>query len=77
MFGGLDFFLANVCDVPIQLPASHSASVVLGSAMLGKAAYVTTQDERYKSNQVIDNQVKAEKMSYEMKDKLWEIMVRF
>ncbi|KAH9813538.1 hypothetical protein DFH28DRAFT_973633 [Melampsora americana] len=67
--------LANVCDVPIQLPASHSASVVLGSAMLGKAAYVTTRDERFKSNQVIDNQVKAEKMSYEMKDKLWEIMV--
>ncbi|EFP87568.2 hypothetical protein PGTUg99_018151 [Puccinia graminis f. sp. tritici] len=64
--------IANICNVPIQLPASHSASVVLGSAMLGKAAYVSTQ---LSQSQVISKQDVAEERAHQMKDKLWEIMV--
>ncbi|KAI8460712.1 hypothetical protein BY996DRAFT_4574324 [Phakopsora pachyrhizi] len=64
--------LANICNVPIQLPASHSASVVLGSAMLGKAAYVSKVKNQDKS---IENQIEAEQRGHSMKDHLWEIMV--
>ncbi|MBW0470945.1 hypothetical protein O181_010660 [Austropuccinia psidii MF-1] len=64
--------LANICQVPIQLPASHSASVVLGSAMLGKAAYEATE---LFQGQAIENQEIGAKQSHAMKDKLWEIMV--
>lgn len=64
--------LANICNVPIQLPASHSASVVLGSAMLGKAAYVSTE---LAQSQVISSQKVAEDRAHQMKDKLWQIMI--
>lgn len=64
--------LANICNVPVQLPASHSASVVLGSAMLGKAAYVSTQ---LSQSGVISDQSIAQERAHQMKDKLWEIMI--
>jgi ribulose kinase len=32
--------LANACDMPVVLPRSHAASVVLGAAMLGRFATV-------------------------------------
>jgi ribulose kinase len=37
--------LANVCNMPVVLPRSHTASVVLGAAMLGRfAATVPVRD---------------------------------
>jgi ribulose kinase len=30
--------LANVCNMPVVIPRSHAASVVLGAAMLGRFA---------------------------------------
>lgn len=62
--------IADVCNIPVQLPYSHSASVVLGSAMLGAAAAAEVEGGK------IDSQEVAEKRSYAMKDRLWEIMVR-
>ncbi|SCV70637.1 BQ2448_3399 [Microbotryum intermedium] len=64
--------IANVCNVPVQLPHSHSASVVIGSAMLGAAAAA----EAKKAGSVITTQEEAKKGSYGMKDRLWDIMVR-
>lgn len=64
--------IADVCNIPVQLPYSSSASVVLGSAMLGAVA--ASREEREQG--VIDNQDEAERRSYAMKDRLWEIMVR-
>lgn len=60
---------ADVCNVPVQLPFSHSASVVLGSAILGRVA----AEEAAKG--AIKTQEEAEKRSHAMKDRLWEIMV--
>jgi len=64
--------LANICDIPVQLPFSHSASVVLGSAMLGAMA---SAPEEQKSGEITD-QAEAEKRSLAMKDRGWEIMKR-
>jgi ribulose kinase len=61
--------LADICHVPVQLPFSHSASVVLGSAMLGRAAAEEA------AVGVIATQAEAEKRSHGMKDRLWAIMV--
>lgn len=61
--------IADVCNIPVQLPNSFSASVVLGSAMLGAAAAGETV------NGVISTQVQAEKGSYGMKERLWDVMV--
>jgi len=59
--------LANVCKMPVVLPADESASVVLGAAMLGRfAAEAETKGDGMK------------KMSgQEQAGLLWEIMVRF
>ncbi|KAG8711493.1 hypothetical protein FRC08_015818 [Ceratobasidium sp. 394] len=62
---------ADVCDVPVVLPQSHSAAVVLGAAMLGRfAAEVSTQA---KSQAV--SQKEAEVASEKTKEDLWKIMV--
>ena len=58
--------------MPVQLPYSHSASVVLGSAMLGCAA--AEEASRLQSSR-LDNQEAAEKSSFGMKDRLWDVMV--
>ncbi|POW11660.1 hypothetical protein PSTT_05197 [Puccinia striiformis] len=68
MSGGL---VKNAILMQLIAPGFHSASVVLGSAMLGKAAYVSTQ---LSQSQVISEQGIAEKRAHQMKDKLWEIM---
>jgi ribulose kinase len=60
--------LADICNIPIQLPYSHSASVVLGSAMLGAAA----ADEAKQGP--IKTQEEAAKRGQEMSPKLWSIM---
>ncbi|KAK4046299.1 hypothetical protein OIV83_006173 [Microbotryomycetes sp. JL201] len=68
MSGGL---IADVCNVPVQLPYSHSASVVLGSAMLGAAAA-----QEAANAPVLSTQELAEKGSFGMKERLWDIMVK-
>ena len=62
--------LADICGIPIQLPFSHSASVVLGSAMLGAAA----SDEAAKGP--IENQEEAGRRGKAMSPALWKIMER-
>lgn len=64
--------IADICNMPVQLPYSSSASVVLGSAMLGAAA----AEEAERLGKTLDSQDAAEKSSYGMKDRLWGIMVR-
>jgi len=61
--------------MPVQLPYSHSASVVLGSAMLGAAA--AEEAERLSaSGEKLESQKAAETSSYGMKERLWDAMVR-
>jgi ribulose kinase len=48
--------LADTCAMPVVLPYSHSASVVLGAAMLGAAAF--SQQEGHKES-LWDIMVKA------------------
>lgn len=62
--------MANACNMPVQLPYSTSASVVLGAAMLGAAAAEEQQQGP------ITTQEEAEKRAHGMKDRLWSIMVR-
>ncbi|KAK4698513.1 D-ribulokinase, partial [Phenoliferia sp. Uapishka_3] len=62
--------IADICNIPVQLPYSHSASVVLGSAMLGAAAYVES-----KNGAAITTQADAEARSFGMKDTLWKVML--
>lgn len=61
--------------MPVQLPYSHSASVVLGSAMLGAAA--AQEAARLGEGKKITEQKQAEESSYGMKERLWDAMVRF
>lgn len=63
--------LADICKMPVQLPFSHSASVVLGSAMLGAAAYA-----EHSKNGDIKSQDVAEKRSNEMSAELWSLMTK-
>lgn len=64
--------LADICNMPVQLPFSHSASVVLGSAMLGCAAAHTEETKQGP----ITTQDEALQRSTAMKDRLWGVMVR-
>lgn len=63
--------LADICGIPIQLPFSHSASVVLGSAMLGSIA---AQEQASKGP--ISSQEQAGTRGREMADELWSTMQR-
>ncbi|GAA5977946.1 hypothetical protein JCM5350_006276 [Sporobolomyces pararoseus] len=65
--------IADICNIPIQLPNSHSASVVLGSAMLGAAA---AEEAQRLSGAGLDSQKKAEESSFGMKENLWGNMIR-
>lgn len=62
--------IADCCKMPVQLPFSSSASVVLGSAVLGAIASreITEQGP-------IKTQAEAETRSNNMKDELWNTMV--
>lgn len=76
--------ISDACNVPVQLPFSSSASVVAGSAILGKfAADVSDPAKSSASGQFapkqavkITTQDEAEKYSFEYKDHLWDLMVR-
>ncbi|GAC76828.1 ribulose kinase and related carbohydrate kinases [Moesziomyces antarcticus T-34] len=76
--------IADVCGMPVQLPFSSSASVVAGSAILGRFA-AEVQDPKTtnasgtyapKVATTITDQKSAETASYEHKDHLWDLMVR-
>ncbi|KAJ1028494.1 hypothetical protein NDA16_001660 [Ustilago loliicola] len=76
--------IADVCNMPVQLPFSSSASVVAGSAILGRfAADVkdpqgsgASGDWAPKEATEIKDQKKAEESSFKYKDHLWDLMVR-
>ncbi|EPQ32165.1 uncharacterized protein PFL1_00362 [Pseudozyma flocculosa PF-1] len=76
--------MADICGVPVQLPFSSSASVVAGSAILGRfAAEVNDPQSVGASGQFapkqptnIADQETAEKASFEHKDHLWDLMIR-
>lgn len=66
---------ADVCEVPVVLPNNHTASVVLGSAMLGKFAAEVTDD--MKSRGMVSgftSQVEVDKECERLGERLWEIM---
>ena len=76
--------IADVCDMPVQLPFSSSASVVAGSAILGRFA-ADVQDPRASNASgqyaptgptTINNQKSAEESSFKYKDHLWDLMAR-
>ncbi|SNX82995.1 related to ribitol kinase [Melanopsichium pennsylvanicum] len=76
--------IADVCNMPVQLPFSSSASVVAGSAILGRfAAEVkdpegtnASGDYAPKKATLIKDQKVGEQSSFEHKDHLWDLMVR-
>ncbi|KDN49929.1 Pentulose kinase [Tilletiaria anomala UBC 951] len=76
--------ISDACGVPVQLPFSSSASVVAGSAILGKFAADVARPydsgaygkHAPKQGVKITTQDEAEKYSYEYKDHLWELMIR-
>lgn len=61
--------LADVCGVPVQLPASSSTSVVLGAAMLGRFAHETSDGA------ALETQAAAEAHAHKHADRLWQTMV--
>jgi len=65
--------IADICNIPVQLPYSHSASVVLGSAMLGAAA---SEEATRLQGAGLDSQKAAEESSFGMKENLWGNMIR-
>ena len=76
--------ISDTCQVPVQLPFSSSASVVAGSAILGKFAADVADpvgsgakgDHAPKQAVKITTQEEAEQYSYQHKDHLWDLMVR-
>jgi len=62
--------ISDTCNIPVQLPFSTNASVVLGAAMLGAAA------ARDSSKGELSNQTEASRRSRVMKGDLWSAMVK-
>ncbi|CEH17506.1 related to ribitol kinase [Ceraceosorus bombacis] len=61
--------LADVCQVPVLLPNSASASVVAGSAILGRFAA-----ELREKGVLIETQEQADKAASDYRERLWELM---
>lgn len=61
--------IADTCGVQVQLPFSHSASVVAGSAILGRFAHDLQQLGVW-----IFSQEAAEEASFAHRDHLWDLM---
>lgn len=63
---------ADTCNIPVILPHSSGAAVVLGSAMLGRfAAEVLKQED----GKVLETQADVERASDMHRERLWNIMV--
>jgi ribulose kinase len=57
--------LANVCDMPVVLPAEHGTAVVLGAAMLGR--FAAEAESKGSSMENMSGELRA--------GLLWDIMV--
>ncbi len=64
--------LASVCGVKVIIPPHPSAAVVVGAAMLGKAA---SELSALRGGRPIITQAEAEKAAHESPEMLWDIMV--
>ncbi|KAG8981917.1 hypothetical protein FRC05_000059 [Tulasnella sp. 425] len=69
--------IADVCSVPVVLPHSPSAAVVVGAAMLGRYAAEVTgiHAKDVAGEDLFQNQAKVDEVSHSEKERLWEIMV--
>lgn len=69
--------MADVCNVPVILPHSPSAAVVIGAAMLGRFAAEVTgiHAKEVQGEDLFLNQQKVVDVSQAEKERLWEIMV--
>ncbi|PWN88960.1 Pentulose kinase [Acaromyces ingoldii] len=65
--------MADTLKMPVQLPFSHSASVVAGSAILARYAHDVQQTL---AGSTLATQRAAEEASYAHRDHLWELMVK-
>ncbi|TIB97136.1 Pentulose kinase [Wallemia mellicola] len=63
--------MADVCQMPLILPASASGPVVAGCAMLGRYAYELSQKKDYTE---IVKQQQAEQVGEGNKRRLWQLM---
>jgi len=63
---------SKVCNIPVILPHSNSAAVVVGSAILGRFAAEVAAECGYVP---LETQEKVEKASHTHRERLWEIMV--
>ncbi|KAG8924126.1 hypothetical protein FRC01_011908 [Tulasnella sp. 417] len=69
--------IADVCSLPVILPHSPSAAVVVGAAMLGRFAAEVTgiHAKEVAGEDLFQNQSKVDEVSSAEKERLWEIMV--
>lgn len=69
--------IADVCSVPVVLPHSPSAAVVVGAAMLGRFAAEVTgiHAKDVAGEDLFQSQAKVDEVSHSEKERLWEIMV--
>ncbi|KIO19895.1 hypothetical protein M407DRAFT_221921 [Tulasnella calospora MUT 4182] len=69
--------IADVCSLPVILPHSPSAAVVVGAAMLGRFAAEVTgiHAKEVAGEDLFQNQSKVDEVSRSEKERLWEIMV--
>ncbi|KAG8924378.1 hypothetical protein FRC02_010468 [Tulasnella sp. 418] len=69
--------LSNCCSIPIVLPASPSAAVVLGAAMLGRFAAEVSDvwKSKYPGDALFPTQERVDEISMAEKERLWNIMV--
>lgn len=69
--------IADVCNIPVVIPHSPSAAVVVGAAMLGRfAAEVTGKHAKEVGGEdLFLNQERVAEISELEKERLWEIMV--
>lgn len=63
--------MADACGIEVQLPYSHSASVVAGSAILGRFAHESQSEGRLEAP---SDQRVAEENSLRARDRLWTLM---
>ena len=63
---------ADTCNIPVILPFSSSAAVVLGSAMLARFA---AEVHRGRSGKELETQQDVEGASNTYRERLWNIMV--
>ena len=69
--------LADTCGMRVQMPTEASASVVLGSALLGRLASEVTQAETGAPRApapVLPGQADVDRVGMQFENRLWHIM---